>query len=148
VSNPALLDANVLIALFDQYHVHHEPAHDWFADHQGQAWATCPLTENAFIRILSDPAQGPAFFVARIAEHLDRFCRDPHHEFWPDEVSMRDETMFDVSQIRGHRQLTDVYLLGLAVKRRGRLITFDQSIPMAAVKGATRASLEVIAPAG
>jgi toxin-antitoxin system PIN domain toxin len=148
VIRPALLDVNVLIALFNQHHVHHEPAHDWFADHQGQPWATCPLTENAFLRILSDPSQRSALItLPTLADHLGRFCRDENHEFWPDAVSMYDETVFDVSLVRGHRQLTDVYLLGLAVKRGGRLITFDQSIPLAAVKGATRASLEVVAPA-
>lgn len=145
---PALLDVNVLIALFNEHHVHHEPAHDWFADHHGQPWATCPLTENAFIRILSDPAQRPALVpLPMLVEHLDRFCRDDRHEFWPDAVSIRDQALFNVLMARGHRQLTDVYLLGLAVKRGGRLVTFDQSIPMGAVHGATRASLEVIAPA-
>jgi uncharacterized protein len=144
VSRPALLDVNVLIALFDECHVHHEPAHDWFADHQGQRWATCPLTENAFIRILSDPGQGPAFFVATLAEHLTRFRRDPHHEFWPDAISILDDAVFNLPVVRGPRQLTDVFLLGLAVAHGGRLVTFDQSIPSGAVNGATLESLEVI----
>jgi toxin-antitoxin system PIN domain toxin len=148
VTRPALLDVNVLIALFNEHHLHHEPAHDWFADHRGHAWATCPLTENAFIRILSDPAQRPAFVpLPVLAHHLDRFCRDENHEFWPDGVSIRDEALFNMSRVRGHRQLTGVYLLGLAVTRGGRLVTFDQSIPIDAVTGATRASLEVITPA-
>jgi toxin-antitoxin system PIN domain toxin len=146
VTRPALLDVNVLIALFNEHHVHHEPAHDWFADNHRQRWATCPLTENAFLRILSDPAQRPTFVpLSVLAHHLHRFCRDEHHEFWPDGVSMRDEALFNISLVRGHRQVTDVYLLGLAVKRAGRLVTFDQSIPIGAVKGATRASLDVIA---
>jgi toxin-antitoxin system PIN domain toxin len=147
VSSPALLDVNVLIALFDESHVHHEPAHDWFADHQGPFWATCPLTENAFLRILSDPGQGPFFSVARLAEHLHRFCRDPQHEFWPDAISILDDAVFHVPLLRGHRQLTDVYLLGLAVKHGGRLVTFDQSIAVSVVRDATSDSLEVIAPA-
>jgi len=148
VTRSALLDVNVLIALFNEHHVHHEPAHDWFADHRGQPWATCPLTENAFIRILGDPSQRPTLIpLPMLADHLGRFCRDERHEFWPDEVSIRDAGLFNVPLVRGHRQLTDVYLLGLAVKRGGRLVTFDQSIPIGAVHGATRASLEVIAPA-
>jgi toxin-antitoxin system PIN domain toxin len=147
VSRPALLDVNVLIALFDEFHVHHDPAHDWFADHQAQAWATCPVTENAFIRILSDPGHGAAFFVPRLAEHLNRFCRDPHHEFWPDTISILDDALFNLPLLRGHRQLTDVYLLGLAVTHGGRLVTFDQSITIGAVKGATAEALEVIGPA-
>jgi uncharacterized protein len=149
VSRVRLLDVNVLIALFNEHHVHHEPAHDWFADHQDDPWATCPLTENAFVRILSDPAQRPALLpLPALAGHLERFRRDGRHEFWPDGVSLRDDTLFDLSRVRGHRQLTDVYLLGLAVNHGGCLVTFDRSIPLGAVRGATSASLEVIAPAG
>ena len=138
---------NVLIALFNEHHIHHESAHDWFADHQGEPWATCPLTENAFLRILSDPvaAAPPVFRCPRSPIIWAASAATSTHEFWPDAVSMRDESLFDVSLIRGHRQLTDVYLLGLAVKRGGRLVTFDQSIPISVVKGATRSSLEVIA---
>jgi toxin-antitoxin system PIN domain toxin len=148
VTRTALLDVNVLIALFNEQHIHHEPAHDWFADHRGQQWATCPLTENAFIRILGDPGQRQALVpLSALAGYLDRFCTDEHHEFWPDAVSMRDDTLFTLSGVRGHRQLTDVYLLGLAVKRGGRLVTFDHSIPVGAVKGATLESLEVLARA-
>jgi toxin-antitoxin system PIN domain toxin len=149
VSQAALLDVNVLIALFNEHHIHHEAAHDWFADQQGEPWATCPLTENAFLRILSDPSQrATRLSMSTLADHLGRFCRDERHEFWPDAVSMYDESLFDISLLHGHRQLTDVYLLGLAVKRGGRLVTFDQSIPISVVKGAARSSVEVIALAG
>ena len=148
MSRARLLDVNVLIALFNEHHVHHEPAHDWFADHHGEAWATCPLTENAFVRILSDPAQRPALLpLPTLTGHLERFCRDENHEFWPDGISMRDEALFNLSLVRGHRQLTDIYLLGLAVNHGGCLVTFDQSIPIGAVNGATAASLEVISRA-
>jgi toxin-antitoxin system PIN domain toxin len=149
VSQAALLDVNVLIALFSEHHIHHEAAHDWFADHQGEPWASCPLTENAFLRILSDPSQRTTRVpMSTLADHLGRFCRDERHEFWPDAVSMYDESLFDIPLLHGHRQLTDVYLLGLAVKRGGRLVTFDQSIPIAVVKGASRSSVEVVALAG
>jgi toxin-antitoxin system PIN domain toxin len=146
VSETALLDVNVLIALFNEHHIHHEAAHDWFADHGDQQWATCPLTENAFLRILSDPSQRSIRLpLSTLADHLGRFCRDERHEFWPDALSMYDDSLFDVSLLHGHRQLTDVYLLGLVVKRGGRLVTFDQSIPISVVRGATRSSVEVIA---
>ena len=146
MSEAALLDVNVLIALFHEHHIHHEAAHDWFADHGDRRWATCPLTENAFLRILSDPSQRTIRLpVSTLADHLGRFCRDERHEFWPDAVSMYDDSLFDVSLLHGHRQLTDAYLLGLAVKRGGRLVTFDQSIPISVVRGAARSSLEVIA---
>ena len=58
MSRVALLDVNVLVALFDSSHVHHEVAHDWFADHRAQGWATCPHTENGFVRVLANPAYG------------------------------------------------------------------------------------------
>ncbi len=51
----ALLDVNVLIALLDRRHIHHEPTHGWFASAQADGWATCPLSQNAVLRILGQP---------------------------------------------------------------------------------------------
>jgi toxin-antitoxin system PIN domain toxin len=148
VSRIALLDVNVLVALFDPDHVHHEVAHDWFEDNRTSGWATCPLTENGFVRVLGNLARSGEFVpIPELVDHLRTFCASGHHEFWPDTVSLRDERSFDLSLARGHRQLTDVYLLGLAVKRRGRLVTFDQKIPLGAVKGAKREMLDVVASA-
>ena len=139
----ALLDVNFLVALFDAEHVHHDIAHDWFADHRALGWATCPITENGFVRVLANPSYGPQFAQAsELVNRLRRLCASGHHEFWDDAISLRDERLFNVTQ--GHRQLTDIYLLGLAATRGGRLVTFDRKIPLAAVKGATRASLEVV----
>jgi uncharacterized protein len=144
----ALLDVNVLVALFDPAHVHHEIAHDWFADHRERGWATCPLTENGFLRTASSVAQaGELVTVAVLAEGLRTFRSSGGHEFWPDDLSLLDERIFNVAVTRGHQQLTDVYLLGVAVKRNGTLVTFDRRIQLAAVHGATATSLEVLAPA-
>ena len=141
----ALLDVNILIALFDTVHTHHDVAHDWFADNNTSGWATCPLTENGLLRVLGNPARRDAFLpIAQLGGHLRQFCASGHHEFWPDAISLRDEGLFDLTLVRGYRQVTDIYLLGLAVKHAGRLVTFDQRIQLAAVKGATRGSLEVI----
>ena len=144
---PALLDVNVLVALFHPDHVHHEVAHDWFADNRPHGWATCPITENGCLRVLAalvrdgDPAESrPTSLAAR----LRQFCASGHHQFWPDSVSLRDERVVDAALIGGHRQLTDVYLLALATKMGGRLATFDRTIPMAAVAGATREALAII----
>ena len=145
---PALLDVNVLIALFDPDHVHHEVAHDWFADHRERGWATCPLTENGFLRaagVLSHSRE--LVTVPALAEALRTFRSSGYHEFWPDELSVLDERLFSTEQARGHQQVTDIYLLGLAVKRKSVLATLDQRIPLAAVHGARREHLEVIAPA-
>lgn len=144
----ALLDVNVLVALFNPAHVHHDTAHDWFAEERASGWATCPLTENGFLRVLSDPARGEeAGQMPDLVNRLRKFCGSGGHEFWPDAISLRDERLFNVSLARGHKQITDVYLLGLATKRGGRLVTFDRTIPIGAVKGARRELLEVVSPA-
>jgi len=148
VSRTALLDVNVLVALFDPDHIHHEMAHDWFADSGRARWATCPQTEAGFVRVLSNAAYGGTVTrPADLADRLRRFCSSAGHEFWPNSVSLLDNSLFDLSRLAGHRQLTDIHLLGLAHKLGGRLATFDRSIPVAAVKGATAGTLEVIAPA-
>ncbi|HXW07670.1 MAG TPA: TA system VapC family ribonuclease toxin [Vicinamibacterales bacterium] len=146
---PALLDLNVLIALFDPDHVHHEPAHDWFAQSRHRGWATSPLTENGLVRVLSNPRYGAT--VQRAGDILTRlasFCESGHHHFWAGTVSLREETLFARRFISGHRQLTDIYLLAIALKHGGRLATFDRTIPHKAVIGARRDTLEVIGPAG
>jgi toxin-antitoxin system PIN domain toxin len=139
----ALLDVNVLVVRAD--HVHHELAHDWFADHHEAGWATCPVTENGFVRVVAQLSAGDAALrPAVILDHLRTFCRDRHHRFWPAAVSLADHSLFQTGLIRGHRQLTDVYLLGLARKMEGCLATFDGTIPLASVAGATRDHLAVI----
>ncbi len=143
----ALLDVSVLVALFNGGHADHDVAHDWLADNSEEAWASCPLTENGLLRVLGNPTQAAGFVpIPTLLENLKRFCASTRHDFWPDAISFRDETMFNVAAIRGPAQLTDVYLLGLAVKRGGRFVTFDRGVPLAAVKGARQEHLEVITP--
>lgn len=144
-SRVALLDVNLLVALFDPDHIHHDLAHDWFEDHRRHGWATCPVTESGFVRVLANPAYGatvtrPVDLVGR----LRQFCASRHHVFWPNAVSLTDEKIFNPAMIRGHRQLTDVYLLGLATKMSGCLATFDRTIPLAAVAGATRSTIAIV----
>ncbi len=149
MNGAALLDVNVLVALFDPAHVHHDAAHDWFADRRAAGWATCPLTENGFLRVLSNPARGgDVIRIPDLIARLRKFCASGHHQFWPDAISLCDEQLFNAGAARGHQQITDVYLLGLAVKRGGCLATFDRTVPVSAVKGARRDSLEVISSAG
>ena len=147
MSRTALLDINVLVALFDPDHVHHDIAHDWFADHHAQGWASCPITQNGLIRVLSNPRYGsPLSSLRAVREAVRRFVSSKEHEFWPDDISLADNTLFDVSAIAGHRQLTDVYLLGLATKWKGHLVTLDRSSPARAVVGAGPATLTLIEP--
>jgi hypothetical protein len=144
VKRPALLDVNVLVALFDAAHVHHEAAHDWFADNRKHGWATCAITENGFLRVLTNPKSGVTERAPAIIDSLNAFCASGHHVFWPDVLSLRDR-LFDLSVAPGHRQVTDIYLLGLATKMGGLLATFDRSIPLKAVRNARPDTLAVIA---
>jgi uncharacterized protein len=142
----ALLDVNVLIALFDPAHVHHEAAHAWFEANRGSRWATCALTENAFVRVLSNPAYpGRGTIVEDAASRLRTFCSAQEHVFWPDSVSLLDRRRFRWHHVQGHRQITDVYLLALVVSNQGQLATFDSTISLRAVEGAKAQNLELIA---
>lgn len=141
----SLLDVNVLIALFDPSHVHHERAHRWFGRNRKHGWATCPLTLNGCIRIFSNPAY--ASVAAKPAEVIDRLrvlCASPHHEFWADSVSLLDEEFFRPQLIAGHQTITDIYLLGLAVRRHGTLATFDSTITRHGVAHATTRHIALI----
>lgn len=140
-----LLDSNVLVALFDSAHVHHEPAHRWFAEVGSTSWATCPITENGFVRVVSNPAYKTVVAGPReVAERLTIMCSQAEHEFWPDAMSLTDSTLFDLSSLTGHQQLTDLYLAGLALQRGGKLATFDSGIPYAAVVGGNADVVELI----
>ena len=140
---PVLLDVNVLVALFDPHHIHHDTAHDWFAANRDAGWATCPITENGFIRVISHPAYGLGERVETAAARLRAFCESGGHQFWRDAISLRDAP-FDLARAGGAKQLTDIYLLGMAINRKGRLATFDRSIPVGAVAGATPEAVVVI----
>ncbi|HET7293872.1 MAG TPA: TA system VapC family ribonuclease toxin [Vicinamibacteria bacterium] len=138
----ALLDVNALVALFDPDHVHHEAAHEWLARNRADGWATCPLTENGLVRILSNAAySGVQETASSVRRRLAAFCASGQHVFWADEVSLRDRRLFPEPAAFRHAQVTDVYLLGLATYRGGRLATFDRRIPVRSVAGAR---LEVI----
>lgn len=135
----ALFDVNALLALFDDGHIFHDRSRDWWASSVAGGWATCPITQNGFVRILSQPGYtSPRAFAGAVAA-LKLGIDQPGHEFWPDDISITDASVFDHGRILGPNQITDVYLLALAVKNGGRLVTFDAGVPVAAVKGATKA---------
>ncbi len=144
MSHPALLDVNVLVALFDPDHPHHEVAHDWFADNHAEGWATCPITENGLVRVLSNPTYGNPIRPPDLIPRLKRFCQSEHHHFWWHDVSIHDETIFNHALI-GSRHVTDIYLLGLARQHGGYLATFDRTIPLKAVVAAQSSHLAVVA---
>jgi toxin-antitoxin system PIN domain toxin len=141
----ALLDVNILVALFDPSHSHHEAAHRWFETNRAAGWASCPLTENGFVRVLSNPAYpGRRTTVADAVERLSRFRTDGGHTFWADEVSICESEFVRAARIGGHRRVTDVYLLALAVHNGGRLASFDRKISLLAVRKARAENLALI----
>lgn len=124
-----LLDVNVLIAMAWPTHRAHEKVQEWLAHHAGEGWATCPLTQTAFVRILSNPAFSPnaltpAYALALLQANLGH----PAHRFWPDEVSFGHAMEPFAQRLGGHQQVTDAYLLGLAMHKQGKLATMDRAI--------------------
>lgn len=140
----ALLDINVLLALLDSDHVHHRSAREWLETEIDWGWASCPVTENGFVRILSQPRYPSPAPVAVAIDRLARATRTPHHKFWPDTVSLLDHEVVDPKLVHGPRQVTDAYLVALAVANGGRLVSFDTSVSLAAVRGADETHLTVI----
>ncbi|MEI2778820.1 MAG: TA system VapC family ribonuclease toxin [Tetrasphaera sp.] len=140
----SLLDINVLIALVDPDHVDHQRVHVWGASGLQSGWASCAITENGFVRILSQPAY-PGYVTVAQAAALLREARDgTDHEFWDCSVSIVDPEVIDTAHLLGHRQVTDAYLLALAVARDAELVTLDRSVSPAAVRGAGPQHLVVV----
>ena len=153
----ALLDVNVLIALLDAGHVHHAAASRWLDGHlspgqvtadrpdaRAAGWASCPLTQNGCLRILSNRAYPRPQPVAAVAARLAEAAATPHHEFWPDDLSVLEPARFTHERWLDSRQITDAYLLALAVHRGGVFVTLDHGIDISLVKGATPRHLVTI----
>ncbi len=140
----ALFDVNVLIALLDQDHAMHEQARGWFAANAQRGWASCPITQNGCVRVMSHPAYPNGVPVGAIMERLGEATASAQHQFWADDVSLLDSRVADRTRIHGPRQLTDLYLLALAVRHRGRFVSFDSSIALTAIKGAEQKHLVTV----
>lgn len=142
----ALLDINVIIALLDPDHAFHERAHDWWAANSRLGWASCPIVENGVVRIMSNPVytSGSPFTPGDLIWRFRTFAQGTNHQFWPDDISLCDGSAFVVERIHGSRQITDLYLLALAVRHKARLATFDKGIPVSAVRAASAKNLSVV----
>ena len=140
----ALLDINVLIALLDGDHVDHRRARDWLHDAVVDGWASCAITQNGFVRIVSQPRYPSPVSPAQAISRLASATSTEHHQFWPCAVSLLDEHVVDRTHLHGPRQVTDAYLLALATANDGRLVTFDRSIPLTSVHGAREANLTTL----
>lgn len=134
----------MLVALFDPQHVQNPEAERWFAHEHGGGWATCPITENGLVRIVGNPRYrnspgGPE----RVAEMLEDIKALRGYVFWPDEISLTDRRRWREGRVMTSAQVTDCYLLALAVAREGRLVTLDRRIPAGVVKGGAGALVVV-----
>ena len=134
---PAASDTGAaLIALLDADHALHASVTRWFGDHVRSGWASSPITQNGCVRVMSHPAYPNPVPVHAVMERLGDAMATPHHEFWPDDVSLLDPRVADAARIHGPRQVTDLYLLALAVRHEARFVTFDRAIALEAVRGA------------
>jgi toxin-antitoxin system PIN domain toxin len=140
----ALLDVNVLLALLDADHVEHRTARAWLEREIGTGWASCAITENGFVRIVSQPRYPSPIPPAEAIRRLEVATSTGFHEFWSCDGSLLDGRRIDRTRVHGPRQVTDVYLLALAVARGGRFVTFDRGIPRSAVIGAGDEHLVVL----
>jgi uncharacterized protein len=141
---PGLLDVNVLIALIDPAHEFHASAHAWFRRNRRYGWATCPITENGCLRILSQPGYPfPGLTVPVVQDILAQLAASEGHRFWPDSVSILEANWVELAGI-GPKNVTDLYLLRLATSFKGRLITFDRTIRWQRVTGCGPDDVEVL----
>ena len=140
----ALLDVNVLIALLDAAHIHHQRASQWLEQSLHHGWASCPLTQNGCLRIMAQPAYPQALPLAAVAQRLAQAAATPAHLFIADDYSLLDADSLHWPQLLGHRQVTDAYLLGLAVRHGCRFVSFDAGVNLAAVPGAKAEHLWVL----
>jgi toxin-antitoxin system PIN domain toxin len=141
-----LLDVNVLIALLWPAHEGHSRAQHWFDKNSRAGWATCSFTQAAFVRIVTNPAFSsdavtPQEAVKLLSSNLD----NPSHRFWGDEISFVQAVQPFERRLKGHQQVTDAYLLGLAIHKKGKLATMDRAVvALLPEKSHERDRLEVI----
>jgi len=124
-----LLDVNVLMAISWPDNANHSAAQRWFRDHMKAGWATCPMTQAAFIRLSSNRSVTEnALHPSAAITLLERNSQNDYHEFWSDNLTFTDAVAPFRGRIIGHQQITDAYLLGLAIRKKARLVTFDKAI--------------------
>ncbi len=141
-----LLDVNVLIALCDPAHPCAGAALAFFRSGLTRdGWATCPIVQNGFLRIFGSQKYPGGPGSPHAARHvLAGLLAMPGHQFWEDDLSLTALNVFP--KLTASEDLTDLYLLGLAAKRRGRFATFDQGIDAGLVYGGPAAYCRIPSP--
>lgn len=140
----ALLDVNVLIALFDRNHASHATASQWFARHIEEGWASSPLTQNGCVRILSQPKYPNPLTINEAIRRLRMAVFTPYHLFLPDDITLLDDNVVNGASLFGPSQITDAYLLALAMAHGARFVTLDKQVPLTTARGATEESLVIL----
>lgn len=143
----SLLDVNMLVALSWPSHIHHAVAQDWFTANYHSGWATCPITQTAFVRISSNPRIiRDAVEPLEAITLLKRIVAIEYHVFWSDVISIDDKAV-PTALLAGHNQVVDAYLLGLCIHHEGRLVTLDRDAASLLPRGtAIRDVIEVVVP--
>jgi uncharacterized protein len=134
---PWLLDVNVLLSVLWPYHSSHRDARRWFQDHSQEGWATCPLTETGFLRVVTNPAftTDPPLIPDALAILAASKQSNKAYRFWPAEISGEEAVERFGKRVTGHKQIFYAYLLALAIRNQGKLVTFDQRILQLAPEG-------------
>ena len=141
----SLLDVNVLVSLLDANHEHHAATKGWFTQNNGP-WASCPITQNGYLRIVTLQSYSNTISVKEAIKKLSQAVSTPKHKFLYDNISLLEQQHFAHKHIQGPKQLTDIYLLALSVFHGARFVTLDKGVSPDAVPQATHASVHVIRP--
>lgn len=141
---PWLLDVNLLVALLWPAHESHDCAQEWFLKNRRAGWATCPLTQSGFVRVVSNPSfSRDAVSPAEASEQLALNLASPQHRFVPASIAFAVAVAPFQARLRGHQQVTDAYLLGLALHHGLRMATFDRGVAALAEEG-QRATVRIL----
>ena len=141
----SLLDVSVLIALMWPTHEAHNRVLRWFGRSARHGWATCPMTQAGFVRLVSNPAfSRDAVSPAAALAILDANLRNEHHHFWEDDCGVGNSGQQFRARFVGHRQVTYAYLLGLAVRKGGHLVTLDGGLRALASRDLTKDAVHLI----
>ena len=140
----ALLDINVLLALFDVDHIDHSRTRKWLEAEIHHGWASCAITQSGFVRVISQPRYPSPISVAQAVDRLSLASMGEYHQFWSCDLSLLETEHIDPARVHGPRQVTDVYLLALATANNGRFVTFDRAVPKDAVAGFQPANLVIL----
>jgi hypothetical protein len=138
-----LLDVSALISLLDANHTHHTAVMGWFGQNK-DGWASCPITQNGYLRIVTQDKYPNTISVEKAISTLEQAVSGPGHKFLHDDISLLDQQLVAHQHVQGHKQLTDIYLLALSVHHGAQFVTLDEGVPRVAVRRATNASVHVI----